>query len=202
MKAALYARVSTDKQETENQLIELRDFCKRSNYEITKEYVDIMSGSKSDREQFTLLFDDASKKKFDIVIFWACDRFTREGAKKTLDYLSRLESYNVAFRSYTEAYIDSAGIFKDVIISLLATLAKQERIRIKERVTSGISAKRKRIENLGQKWKWGKPTLGEEKINLIKELRIKDPKLSIRKISELSGCSLGAVHKTLKILGA
>lgn len=38
------------------------------------------------------------------------------------------------FKSYTEQYLDSTGIFKDVIISLLATLAKQEKVRQSERV--------------------------------------------------------------------
>jgi DNA invertase Pin-like site-specific DNA recombinase len=49
--------------------------------------------------------------------------------------LQMLEDYGVVYKSYTEQYIDSSGIFKDVIIALLSTLAKQERMRISERVT-------------------------------------------------------------------
>src|SRR5260370_32062134 len=57
----------------------------------------------------------------------------------TLKYLELLESYGVSWRSLREPWIDSAGPFRDVIISLLASLAKQERVRISERVRAGLS---------------------------------------------------------------
>ena len=57
--------------------------------------------------------------KFDLVLFWALDRFSREGVLETLQYLERLNSYGVAWRSYTEQYLDSAGVFKDAIVSII-----------------------------------------------------------------------------------
>jgi hypothetical protein len=47
------------------------------------------------------------------VLFWALDRFSREGVLPTLHHLQRLDSWGVAWRSYTEQYLDSTGIFKD-----------------------------------------------------------------------------------------
>lgn len=74
----------------------------------------------------------ASQRKFDVLLFWALDRLTREGTLATLQYLERLTSYQVGYKSFTEPYLDSCGTFKDVVISLLATMAKQERIRMGE----------------------------------------------------------------------
>ena len=81
----LYARVSTkDKgQDVENQLAQLREFCKRHGYVIHGEYMDDESGTKGKRERsgFARLFEDASKRKFDVVLVWSLDRFTREGSQ-------------------------------------------------------------------------------------------------------------------------
>jgi DNA invertase Pin-like site-specific DNA recombinase len=141
MKLAIYARISTTNkgQNAENQLLDLRACTKNMQYEIYDEYIDELSGGTSDRPAFKRMFADAAKRKFDLVLFWSLDRFSREGTRATIHYLEQLESYGVKFKSYTEQYIDSCGIFKDVIISLLSTLAKQEKIRISERVKAGLA---------------------------------------------------------------
>lgn len=91
MKIALYARVSTkDKgQEYENQLRELREFVARKagdGWALESEYVDKASGKSSDRPGFRRLFEDASRKRFDLVLFWSLDRFSREGVLETLQH--------------------------------------------------------------------------------------------------------------------
>src|SRR6267143_921870 len=106
---------------------------------IAAEYTDKETGSNSDRKQFQAMFTAASQRKFDILLFWSLDRLSREGVLETLQHLNRLTSYGVNYRSYTEQYFDSCGIFKDAVISILATVAKQERIRISERVKAGLS---------------------------------------------------------------
>jgi predicted site-specific integrase-resolvase len=67
MKIAIYARVSTDKQDNENQLVQLRDFAAKQGWIVVAEYVDRESGAKSDRVEFQRMFADASKRKFDLV---------------------------------------------------------------------------------------------------------------------------------------
>src|ERR1700752_1793931 len=113
MTVAIYARVSTrDKgQDTENQLAQLRAFCQRQGWEVYREYVDAAAGSTSSRPAFQKLFEDAHQKRFDLVLFWSLDRFSREGVKKTLDHLELLSSYGVDWRSFTEQYVDSSGLF-------------------------------------------------------------------------------------------
>jgi predicted site-specific integrase-resolvase len=122
MRIAIYARVSTkDKgRDTGNQLVQLREFASKQGWLIVREFVDRETGSKSDRAQFQAMFEDASRRQFDLLLFWALDRLSREGVLETLQHLNRLTSYGVGFRSFTEQYFDSCGIFKDAVISILA----------------------------------------------------------------------------------
>jgi DNA invertase Pin-like site-specific DNA recombinase len=155
MRVALYARVSTkDKgQDTENQLLQLRQFCQQQGWIITGEYVDQKTGRTSDREAFQRLFQHAYEKRYDLCLFWALDRFSREGATDTLQHLRRLSNYGVQWKSFTEQYIDSAGMFGEVIISLLAVLAKQESVRRSERASAAYARlkSQNRTEHLGRK---------------------------------------------------
>jgi len=155
MRVALYARVSTkDKgQDTENQLLQLRQFCKQQGWVIAGEYVDQKTGRTSDREAFQRLFQHAYEKRFDLCFFWALDRFSREGATDTLQHLRKLSNYGVQWKSFTEQYIDSAGMFGEVIISLLAVLAKQESVRRSERASAAYARLKAqgRIDHLGRK---------------------------------------------------
>src|SRR5271170_1177865 len=97
LRVAVYSRVSTkDKgQDVENQLRQLREFCLRQGYTVAREYVDHASGKRSDRDAFKEMFSAASRRDFDLVIFWALDRFSREGVFETLQHLQRLTAYGV-----------------------------------------------------------------------------------------------------------
>lgn len=155
LKVALYARISTrDKgQDTENQLLQLRRFCQQQGWVIVGEYVDQKTGRTSDREAFQLLFQHAYEKRYDLCLFWALDRFSREGATDTLQHLRKLSNYGVQWKSFTEQYIDSAGMFGEVIISLLAVLAKQESVRRSERASAAYAKLKQqgRTDHLGRK---------------------------------------------------
>jgi DNA invertase Pin-like site-specific DNA recombinase len=88
------------------------------------------------------MFVAAARREWNCLLFWSLDRFSREGAFPTLRYLTRLSELGISYRSYTEEYINSTGIFGDVIVSLLATLAKQETIRLSERTIAGLERAR------------------------------------------------------------
>jgi DNA invertase Pin-like site-specific DNA recombinase len=116
MKAALYGRVSSadGRQETENQLAELRRLAATQSWEIIGEYVDHESGANPDRAEFRRMFADAAQRRFDVLLFWALDH-PRRGLE-TLQYLNQLSSYGVAFRSFREPYFDSCGAFSEAVI--------------------------------------------------------------------------------------
>ena len=142
MDIATYSRISTDQQDTQNQLSQLRAFAQTQGWNVVHEYVDVASGKNGDREQFRALFAAASRHEFRLVLFWSLDRFSREGVFETLRYLQTLTQYGVGYRSYTEQYLDSCGMFRDAVISILAVIAKQERVRLSERTLAGLARAR------------------------------------------------------------
>ncbi len=142
MRVAIYSRVSTDKQDTQNQLVQLRAFAATQDWTVAHEYVDIASGKNGERREFKALFAAASRREFDSVLFWSLDRFSREGVFETLQYLQKLTQYGVGYRSFSEQYLDSCGMFRDAVISILAVIAKQERVRLSERTLAGLARAR------------------------------------------------------------
>src|SRR5438094_5029194 len=90
----IYTRVSgkSNRQDSANQSLQLIEYCQRQGWDYI-EYTDRMSGTRADRTEFQRMFEDALLKHFDMVLFWALDRFSREGTLKTLEYLQRLDSY-------------------------------------------------------------------------------------------------------------
>src|ERR1035437_1560316 len=174
---AIYARVSTKdgRQEAENQLRQLREFCTSQGWTICREYIDHASGKNdTGRPEFQRLFEDAAQRKFDLVVFWALDRFSREGVLATLQYLQRLSGYGIGYRSFTEGYLDSCGMFRDAVIGILAVIAKQERVRLSERVHAGL-ARAKSAGRVG-----GRPRAVFDR---AKAQQLRDDGLSIAKIA-------------------
>ena len=189
MKVALYLRISKESSELDNQRLVLQDYCDKMKYEIVEIYADIISGASAKRPEFSRMLSDASKHKFSLLLFYSLDRFSRSGTRDTIRYLQMLDDYNVMYKSYTEQYIDSSGIFADVIIALLSTLAKQERIRISERVHAGLARARQQ-GRVG-----GRPTLEETKVEKIKKMKIEG--ISVSGISKALTISRGTVYSYL-----
>lgn len=189
MRVGIYVRVSKSSSDNDNQLLVLRDYCGKMGYEIYKEYEDVVGGAKENRPAFSSMMNDASKRKFDMLLFFALDRFSRAGTRQTIHFLQQLDDYGVSYRSYSEQYIDSSGIFKDVIISLLSTLSKQERIRISERVLAAL-AKSRSLGRVG-----GRPKLDKTMVEKIKKLH--DTGISKVDIAKKLGVSRSSVYQYL-----
>jgi DNA invertase Pin-like site-specific DNA recombinase len=194
MRTALYARVSKkdSKQDTENQLRQLRQFASTQGWDVVHEYVDRASGKHSDREQFQKMFAAASRREFDILVFWSLDRLSREGTVGTLNHLQRLTGYGVNYRSFTEQYLDSTGIFKEAVIGILAAVAKQERVRLSERTLAGLERAR------AQGRVGGRPKAEDDAktVQAVTSLRGKGE--SIRSIAASLSLSTNTVLKVLK----
>jgi DNA invertase Pin-like site-specific DNA recombinase len=193
MRIALYARVSTrDKgQDYENQLHELRAFVARKasdSWVLAHEYADKVSAKNDNRPAFRRLYEDASRKEFDMVLFWSLDRFSREGVLETLQHLQRLTSHGVEWFSYREEYLRSVGVFRDAVLAILAAIAKQERVRLSERVQAGLSRARAQGKVLGRP----RAAVRPERV-----LRLRSRGMSIRQIAAETGVSTMTVQRIL-----
>ena len=137
----------------ENQLRELRAWSANSGHTITLEYVESESGRKGTdrRRQFSTLFEDASKRKFDCVLFWALDRFSREGMAQTIGHLQRITSYGVSFHSYTEPHLATDNeLVRNILLALLSSLAKVEAQKISDRTKARMARAKARGIKIGR----------------------------------------------------
>lgn len=150
MKAAIYVRVSTSKQELQNQINDLTNYAERSGYEIHKVFKDVITGKSTSRHGFNDLFHEAHLKLFDVVLFWDLSRFSRSGTLYTLQKLKELENLGIEWESYQEQYFRSIGQFKDVVLSIMATLAKIEREKISDRTRAGLRLAKLKGKKIGR----------------------------------------------------
>jgi DNA invertase Pin-like site-specific DNA recombinase len=169
----------------------LQQFCTRQDWTVVQVYKEEVSGRKGerDRETFRQVFVDASKRKWDCLLFWSLDRLTRQGAFATLKYLSRLSELGIGYKSYTEEYLNTMGVFGDVIISLLATLAKQEAIRVSERTMAGLERARSQ-GRIG-----GRPRASVAREQVV---RLHQAGMSLNAIGKELGVGKSTVHRLLQ----
>jgi len=155
MRIAIYARVSTDDkgQDPENQLRQLREWSAHAGHEIVHEYIDKESGRKGTkgRKHFAQLFEDAHKRKFDSVLFWSLDRFSREGMVPTILHLQHLTTAGVGFHSYTEPHLATDNeLVRNILLSVLSSLAKVEAQKIGERTRAGMAKAKAAGKRIGR----------------------------------------------------
>jgi DNA invertase Pin-like site-specific DNA recombinase len=190
MRIAIYARVSTDRQENGNQLDQLREFADRQGWEIAVEYVDTVSASgKKARPEFDRMMLAASQRQFDLLLFWRLDRLSREGVRVTLTYLERLDSWGVAWRSFQEPYLDSCGVMKDMVISVMALMAQQERIAISERTKAGLARAVKAGKRLGRR---------AVIVDVSKARKLREDGLGLRPIAKKLRISVNTLARALR----
>jgi DNA invertase Pin-like site-specific DNA recombinase len=145
----MYMRASTLKQEHENQVAETARFIEANGWERI-ELVDYGSGKDAEREKFQELFSLAARRQIDVVVVCALDRFSREGVAETYAHIQKLATYGVGLVSVTEPHFRTTGPAGELMIAVAAWIAKQERIRISERVRAGLERARKNGTKTGQ----------------------------------------------------
>jgi DNA invertase Pin-like site-specific DNA recombinase len=194
MKAALYCRVSLEdgRQTIENQRQQLAEFCGRMGWQIVAEFQDAKSGKSLDRLGLKKMMAAASRREFDVLVFWSLDRLSRSGVVDVLNLLQQLSGWGVAYRSLQESYLDSLGPFSDVVVSLLASIAKLEREKIRERTLAGLARARKQ-GRIG-----GRPK-AEDNAKLVQTVqRMRAAGRSVRQIATEADISSNTVLKLLR----
>jgi DNA invertase Pin-like site-specific DNA recombinase len=134
------------------------------------------------------MFADARARTFDLVLFWSLDSLSREGVSATLAHLERLTAAGVEWRSFTEEYLDSTGLFRDAVIAILAVIAKQERVRRSERAAAAIA----RLRRQGRTDHLGRPRLA---VDREKARRLRKDGWSVRKIAAELGVSAMTIQR-------
>src|SRR5262245_27619969 len=138
-RAAIYVRVSTDKQTVENQLRELRQIAERRGWQVVEEYSDAgISGAKGrdQRPGLDRMLKDASKRRFDVVMAWAIDRLGRS-LPDLLGTIEHLKAAGVDLYIDHEA-IDTTTPMGKLMFHISGAFAEFERDMIRQRVNAGL----------------------------------------------------------------
>jgi DNA invertase Pin-like site-specific DNA recombinase len=147
-RAAIYVRVSSNDQNVDSQLCDLRPLAAARGFEIVGEYTDTISGSKAKRPGLDQLMSDARRGKFDVVMVWAFDRMARS-VKHFLEVLDELNHLNIALLSFRES-IDTSGPLGRAMIVIVGAIAELERSLIVERVKAGMRGARLEGRQIGR----------------------------------------------------
>ena len=164
MKVAIYARVSTEDQTTENQIRELEDWTKRRGWEVLTIYRENETAWKAGHQkEWGRLKADARMRNFDAVVVWALDRVTRQGVSYLFQQIQALHQYDVKLISMQEPWTEIPGDFIEIYFALAAFIASYESKRRSDRTKAGMDRARAEGKHIGRP-KGKKDTTPRERI--------------------------------------
>jgi DNA invertase Pin-like site-specific DNA recombinase len=189
MRAALYLRVSTDQQTTENQRLVLAKLAERRGFEIVKEDEDAGISGASGRDKrpaFDAMLKDAVRRRFDLLLVWSIDRLGRS-VLHVAQAMAELDAAGVAMISEQQG-IDGTGPFGRAMMQMATVFSELERSMIRARIMAGLE--RVRAE--------GKKSLGRPKVGPKVEQAIRDQLAGghwMLKVAKLVGVGSGTVQR-------
>lgn len=189
-KVALYSRVSTDKQTTENQLLELRAVAERHGWEIVDEYIDQgISGAKGrdQRPEFDRLLKDAARKRFDLIASWSVDRLGRS-LQDLVGFLSEIHAKKVDLYLHQQG-MDTTTPAGKALFQMMGVFAEFERAMIQERVKAGLERAKAQGKQLGR------PMVSAKTEANIRKLR--DTGMGKLKIARQLGVGVSTVQRVV-----
>jgi DNA invertase Pin-like site-specific DNA recombinase len=184
---AVYTRVSTVSQSTEQQLFTLREVANR-NGAIVSEFTDTISGSTDSRPGLDACLLAARQKKFDVLYCYSIDRLGRS-TKNLISVVEMLQELKVDLFFYREG-IDTTTPTGKCVFTILGSVAELERNLIRERVVSGLDKARRNGVRLGR------PTvMNDSMVTAVRLLR--DKGMTVRNIAAQLRCGVGTVYKVI-----
>jgi putative DNA-invertase from lambdoid prophage Rac len=147
-KAAIYVRVSTREQTTDNQLPDLEKMAEMRGLRIVGRYSENVS-AKNFRPEFAKMLVDAHRGLFGVILIWALDRFGRSMAVNVQSVIE-LDRKGVQVISFREPWLDTGGPVRPLLIAIFSWVAEQERSQLVARTKAGLDHARKKGITLGR----------------------------------------------------
>lgn len=155
MRVAIYARVSTEEQQVENQYADFRKWILSHgvNWDDVNYYAENESAWKQGHQhELSIALKElrTGKRKFDVFLVWALDRLTREGSAATLDLVNTFKLYGVRVISIKEPWTEVEGPMAELFYSIIGWVAKFESDRKSERVKAAHAKLREQGKHIGR----------------------------------------------------
>lgn len=187
MDAAVYVRVSTEDQDTANQLPALERIAAARGYRVVSTLSETMTGTKKRRPALDALLEGARRGEFKVILVWAIDRLGRS-MPAIVDTVLELDRLGVTIVSHSEPWLDTQGPVRPLLLSIFAWVAQQERDRLVERTKEGLRHARKSGKTLGR------PRVT---VDVDQALRMRVQGLSMAAVAQKMGVGVGTLHKAL-----
>ncbi len=151
MKAAIWSRVSTTEQETENRVLQLQALAQHRGLEVAQVYrLEESAWKGAHLTALAQVYKDARLGKFQVLLVWALDRLSREGPLATLEIVHRLGQYGVQVLSLQEPWVEVSGELRDLLLAIAGWVARMESQRRSERTRAGLARVRASGKVLGR----------------------------------------------------
>jgi len=133
-------------------LLALEDYATRRGFEVIQIYRENETAWRAGHQaELVRLLDDARKGRFGIVLVWALDRLSREGAIVVLSLVDNLKRYSVKVISYQESWTEASGELADILYAITGWVARMESQRRSERTKAGIERARREGKPIGKR---------------------------------------------------
>ena len=189
-RAAIYGRVSTNGQTTDNQVRELRKVARRQGWKVTHKYIDHgISGAKGreSRPEFDRMLQDAVRREFDVIMAWSVDRLGRS-LQHLVGFLDEIHAKGIHLYLHQQG-VDTTTPAGRALFQMTGVFAEFERAMIQERVRAGLERARAQGKQLGR------PKVAPRVERAILQAR-KQGKGMI-KIAREVGCGVGTVQRVV-----
>ena len=203
-KVCIYARVSTQGQDYQRQLSELREYASRMNYEIVKEFSEKISGAKSvaERQALTELLDYAAANRIDKVLVYECSRISRRAIDflQVIEQLTQMKVSVYILQNGLETLMADGSVnpIAQLVLGIIGQFNSMERSLIRSRMSSGYQHFRSNGGKVGRKEGYKKSN-EQMKEQYSKELSLLKKGLSLRNIQAITGTSVNTLRK-LKVI--
>ncbi|HLC77707.1 MAG TPA: recombinase family protein [Candidatus Nanoarchaeia archaeon] len=147
MKVAIYCRTSKIDQNPENQKIELERYAKAMGYDY--KIFEEQESTRKTRPVKNDIFQDALRKKWDLILVWKLDRWARS-MQELINDLELLKQNNVQFKTLKENIVLDDNPTNKLMINILSSFAQFERDIIRERTMAGLERARQQGKKLGR----------------------------------------------------
>ena len=203
-KVCIYARVSTQSQDYQRQLSELREYASRMNYEVVKEFSEKISGAKAiaERQALTELLDYAAANRIDKVLVYECSRISRRAIDflQVIEQLTQMKVSVYILQNGLETLMADGSVnpIAQLVLGIIGQFNSMERSLIRSRMSSGYQHFRSNGGKVGRKEGYKKSN-EQMKEQYNKELSLLKKGLSLRNIQAITGTSVNTLRK-LKVI--
>ena len=204
-RVCIYARVSTQGQDYERQLSELREYASKMNYEIVKEFSEKISGAKNiaERQALVDLLDFAAANRIDKVLVYECSRISRRAIDflQVIEQLTQMKVSVYILQNGLETLMADGSVnpIAQLVLGIIGQFNSMERSLIRSRMESGYNHFRSLGGKVGRKEGYRKSD-EEMRAQYGREMSLLRKGLSLRNVQSITGTSVNTLRRVKMLI--